>query len=220
MSEKAKDSFTDIAQSAFSVLYHAVMRRDESFVTPEVMRVARALCVANGGHPDVLVHNGVPEFAGHSNHWVMSERYISMAWTRYVGQATCAIANLEAHRQEEDDRLKQQEKSYDNETAKPAPCPPGTWDLKPGENWKHGDWDLKGADIPVGFSGMNDGGIKGEYRILDILDRLERGKKFRAEAGTETYIKMIEEDRNELLRRLIASKLVPPYTVPPRRSLQ
>lgn len=141
MSEKAKtdkDSFTDIAQSAFGVLYHAVMRRDESFVTPEVMRVARALCAANGGQPDVLVHNGVPEFAGHSNHWVMSERYISMAWTRYVGQATCAIANLEAHRQEEADRLKQQEKSYDNETAKPAP-------------------DLKAVDIPVGFSGMNDG---------------------------------------------------------------
>lgn len=209
MSEKldhiSPKAMEDAVNEAWRLLATAIELRDNLGVPSEVIRVARALCQASNGNPDALVHYGMPQqpWRG-SERWAVVSDKVCMAWTYFGYQARCAITNMEAHRQEEADHLKQQEEKVTRQGSGEIP----------------GFSDLKAVDIPVGFSGMNEEGIKGEYRILDILDRLERGKKFRAEAGTETYIKMIEEDRNELLRRLIASKLVPPYTVPPRRSLQ
>jgi hypothetical protein len=97
------DNFTQIAIEAFGVLYHAIKRRDEEGLKPEEIRVARALCMSDGGHPDQLVHWGEAACngAGNRTHLCLYQGQLSMGWRLYVHRAKNAIDNLDAARQEE-----------------------------------------------------------------------------------------------------------------------
>lgn len=106
------DSYEKLATEAFGLLYNTIKRRDESMVTPEILRVARALCHTNGGTADALIHHSEPEYNGRNTDQVrLWDRRIVMAWVPYVGHATCAIGNLDTARQEEAERMVREEEA-------------------------------------------------------------------------------------------------------------
>lgn len=149
-------AIADCVDAAWDNLKTAIALRDKLGIPAEVLRVARALCEANGGDPDALVHTCPAAFNGvqfdHTS-LIISTGYVRSGWGRYVHAATIAIESLDLARAEESLRLKQQEETIER----------GRRQLQPEQTNQHEEGSLKGfaqpdlkaVDIPVGFSGMN-----------------------------------------------------------------
>lgn len=90
-----------VVQVAWSRLFEAIDMRDRHGLTPEVIRVARALCQCHGDVPDDLVQIGIQTTRfGLTGIPIHQGAHIMLAWRAYVGMASNAIQNLEIAREE------------------------------------------------------------------------------------------------------------------------